>query len=138
LELNKENEAFSRRYLDILMNFVSSRRWVPGLIATRGRKNITTGIFAMSVVLAARAEQAGLYLSVSDAGRSADAERSGAGFHAAGWAERRLFGADLVGHALPIHGYAQIGLAQVRADRPFRLTPHIFRALPVKICSAKL
>jgi hypothetical protein len=60
------------------------------------------------------------------------------GFHATEAAKRRFFGADLVGHALPVHGYTQIRLAQVRADGPLRLTPHIFRALPVKICSAKL
>ena len=63
---------------------------------------------------------------------------SGAGLHAFGSAERRLLGADIVSHALPIHGYAQIGLAQVGADGPFRLTPHITGALPVKICSTKL
>jgi hypothetical protein len=62
---------------------------------------------------------------------------SGAGFHATGSAKRRLLGADLVGHALPIHSYAQIGLAQVWADGPFRLAPHIFRALLVKIRSPK-
>ena len=58
---------------------------------------------------------------------------SGAGFQAIGSAKRRLLGTDLVGHALPIYGYAQIGLAQMRADGPFRLAPHIFRALLVKI-----
>ena len=66
------------------------------------------------------------------------AEPSGAGSHAAGPAERRLLGTDLVGHAFPIHGYAQIGFAQVRADRPFCLAPHITRALPIEIRSPKL
>jgi len=63
---------------------------------------------------------------------------SGAGFHAVGSAKCLILGAGLVGHALPVHGDAQIGLAQVGADGPIRLAPHIFRALPVKICSAKL
>jgi hypothetical protein len=63
---------------------------------------------------------------------------SGVGSHAIGSAKRRFLGADLIGHALPVHGYTQIGLAQVRADGPFRLAPHIIRALPVKIRSPKL
>lgn len=143
LELNTEITVFSRHYHIVFMDFVSSRKWILGLIASRGRKNIT-GIPTTGGGTRGGAGRGLPYPSVQtrlilyDCAAVRMSPVSGAGFHTVGSAKRRLLGADLVGHVLPIHSDAQIGLAQVRADGPFRLAPHITRALPIEIRSPKL